>query len=327
MTDHVDLADSELHEPKGMQGLTAGASDVGKVVVSKGDGTSEARKLKASEIDELEIAALSGTYFDSNMSTATVVVATEEKQYYLIGAAPTQVISVQLPDPSVFTGIAISLKRLDGNYGDGSEVKFIPNASETIEGASELVLKLQDTSISVISDGTNWEIVHDLYPVKPLFGFWDYNDDATSTTPLSVTAATPTALPNDELGPATNKTYKPLDMTDIWDAAAGEFDWTELSLGDTVDIRLDIEVTTSVANQEVKVDLELGQGGSPYKISFGNAIYKTAGAQDIVRFNSIYMGDANTMNNPAQFIIESPDACDVEVRGWYVRVVGTKETY
>lgn len=53
MAIHKDLGDAELHEPKGMQTLVAGAADVGKVAVSKGDGTSEVRKLDYSELDNL----------------------------------------------------------------------------------------------------------------------------------------------------------------------------------------------------------------------------------------------------------------------------------
>ena len=52
MTDHKILADSELHEPKGMQPLVGGAADIGKVLVSKGDGTSEARKLSLTDLEE-----------------------------------------------------------------------------------------------------------------------------------------------------------------------------------------------------------------------------------------------------------------------------------
>ena len=50
MTRHSALPNSELHEPKHFQLATGGASDVGKVVVSKGDGTSELRILTALEV-------------------------------------------------------------------------------------------------------------------------------------------------------------------------------------------------------------------------------------------------------------------------------------
>lgn len=57
MAVHRDLADSELHEPKGMQLLTGGAPDVGKVITSLGNGSSEVRRLTLSEIDDADAPA------------------------------------------------------------------------------------------------------------------------------------------------------------------------------------------------------------------------------------------------------------------------------
>jgi hypothetical protein len=49
---HKDVAENNMHEPKNMSTLTGGATDVGKVAVSKGNGTTEARKLKMSELSD-----------------------------------------------------------------------------------------------------------------------------------------------------------------------------------------------------------------------------------------------------------------------------------
>jgi hypothetical protein len=49
---HKDVAENNMHEPKNMSTLTGGATDVGKIAVSKGDGTTEARKLKMSELSD-----------------------------------------------------------------------------------------------------------------------------------------------------------------------------------------------------------------------------------------------------------------------------------
>lgn len=154
-------------------------------------------------------------------------------------------------------------------------------------------------------------------------GFVDYNDLATATTPINVVAATPTVLTNDGAGAFTNKTYLPLDMTDIWNAVTDTFDWTELKLGDMIDIRLDVVVTTTQPNQEVSIDLELAQGtGNEYNIPFiTDQQFKTTGVHPVNRFNGIYMGDTNTLNNAAQFKITSDDACTVKVNGWYCKII------
>lgn len=47
---HKDVAENNMHEPIGQALLTAGAGDIGKVNVSKGDGTTETRKLDFTEL-------------------------------------------------------------------------------------------------------------------------------------------------------------------------------------------------------------------------------------------------------------------------------------
>lgn len=154
------------------------------------------------------------------------------------------------------------------------------------------------------------------------FGVYDYNDLATATTPISVpNTYTYVDLTNDENGTYTNKTYALTTVTDVWDSATNTFDWSGLELGDTVDIRLDIEVTTTSPNQLVDIDLEMASGsGGSYDILFFKGVFKNAGANDVNRFNSIYMGDLTTRDNPAKFKIRSDDTASVVVRGWYVRV-------
>ncbi|MGI4991021.1 hypothetical protein ACRXCV_00195 (plasmid) [Halobacteriovorax sp. GFR7] len=154
-------------------------------------------------------------------------------------------------------------------------------------------------------------------------GFVDYNDLATATTPLNVLASTETVLPNDAGGAFTNTGYLPQGMTGVWDNINDQFDWQELKLGDMVDIRFDIVVTTTQPNQEVNAFLRMAIGsGSEYDIPFlTGANYKTAKAHPVNRFNGIYMGDSNTLDNPAQFIIESDAPCSVVVNGWYCKII------
>ena len=154
-------------------------------------------------------------------------------------------------------------------------------------------------------------------------GFFDYNDLATTGTPIAVTPGTsPLALTNDELGAFTNKTYPPIGVTDVWDASGGVFDWSELSLGDTVDIRLDVDVITTSVNTEIKIDLHLGTGGGVYTIPWIlETNFKTTGTHKLNRFNGIYMGDINTRDNGGQFMITTDSNCTVVVNGWYCRVI------
>ena len=88
-----------------------------------------------------------------------------------------------------------------------------------------------------------------------------------------------------------------------------------------IDIRLDLEVTTSVVNQTFSIDMELGQGGTAFTVPFVvNQEHKTAGAVAVIRYNGIYMRNSNTITNPAQFILSSADDLTVDVHGWYCKV-------
>jgi len=153
-------------------------------------------------------------------------------------------------------------------------------------------------------------------------GFIDYNDTATSLLPLSVTAILgEIALTNDGLGIFSNSLYKPTGITDIWDSVSNKFDWTDLSLGDMVDIRLEIEVTTTSPNQYVEVNLYMNEGISEYSIPFVHQVYKSAGTYKISAFNGIYMGNTDALNNPAVFRILSDDDASVVVNGWYCKII------
>lgn len=150
-------------------------------------------------------------------------------------------------------------------------------------------------------------------------GFFDYNDDGLATISHSGGATTP--ITNNANGASTNKLFPPATITDVWDDIANEFDFTQLKLGDMVDIRLDIEVTTSSVNQEITVELELAQGAGTYRIPFLQLSYKAAGLKKVGAFTGIYMGDTNTLNNPGQFIFTSVDNATIKVNGWYCKVL------
>ena len=152
-------------------------------------------------------------------------------------------------------------------------------------------------------------------------GLFDYNDLATASTPLVHTGGVDTVLTNDGAGSFTNKLYPPSGVTDVWIAIDDEFDWSQLKLGDKVDIRLDIDVTTSSVNQEIEIDLELAQGGSSYRIPFAHLFYKSAGSKKVGAFMGIYIGDTNTLNNKGQFIFTSDDDATIIVNGWFCKVI------
>ena len=158
---------------------------------------------------------------------------------------------------------------------------------------------------------------------KARVGFWDYNDTATTTTPISlVTAGTEYTLTNNGAGVNTLKTYGLPGITDIFNTATNYFDFSGLKLGDTIDIRVDLDITTASANNIVDLIIEAGIGVAPYKLTYDTKYFKTASTHKIVARCSIYVGNDLTKNNPARLLIKNDTAgSTVKVNGWYTRVL------
>ena len=62
-----------------------------------------------------------------------------------------------LPSPVAFAGYAYTIK----DSGSGS-ASILPNASETIDGASSISLATAYKSATVVSDGTNWFVIYEV---------------------------------------------------------------------------------------------------------------------------------------------------------------------
>lgn len=154
-----------------------------------------------------------------------------------------------------------------------------------------------------------------------IVGIYDWNDTGTASSPVSLTAGTPAKMTNNGLGSFTNLTYGIPGVTPF-DTSTSEFDFTDLALGDSVDIRVDITVTTTSANEIVDIDFSLGEGASPYTIPIMSREFRYAGPHRIVAWSSIYMGDTTTRDNPATITVTGDNTGSTVVNnGWYVRVL------
>jgi len=132
-------------------------------------------------------------------------------------------------------------------------------------------------------------------------GFADYNDASTAGTPIALVADTWTTIPNDGAGAFTNLSYLPSGVTALMDTSTGAIDVSELSLGDVVLIRNDYTVTPATNNASLSFRYQLGTGGGSYtlekrvgRLDEGSGI----GYRQSLNVDKIYMGDANTRDNP-----------------------------
>ena len=169
-------------------------------------------------------------------------------------------------------------------------------------------------------DGTSSPWTPDFTKAK--MGFWDYADTATQSSPILLSSAnTEYQLTNNGLGTDTNTTYG-LPGVSIYNTSTGYFDFSDLKIGDTVDIRTDCEITTTSANNVLTLNAELGIGTNPYKVPFDSVYARYAGTFRVVAFHSIYIGNNDTKNGLARFLgANDSTGSNVKVNGWYIRVI------
>lgn len=153
-------------------------------------------------------------------------------------------------------------------------------------------------------------------------GFFNYNDSTTATTPIVVPGTnTFVDITNDGAGSFTNKLYPPPGVTDLWDSINQQFDWSQLSNGDVVDIRLTLDVITQQQNTAFSIELLNGIGGFQFRTGFiTDKTVKTIATHRQDVYNSIYI-DPALLTFPSKFQIKSDLPVTVKVLGWFVRVV------
>lgn len=153
-------------------------------------------------------------------------------------------------------------------------------------------------------------------------GWYDHNDLATATTPIALTAGVKSDLTNDGLGPNTLTTFG-FDGVDIWNETTSRFDLTDLSVGDVLDVRVDITLTTTNANTALSMEFEFGVGtGTPFTVVIlPQTNFKTAGTYQITHSRGFYIGSAFTRDNPVRIRALSDTAgASIRVNGWFTRV-------
>ena len=169
-------------------------------------------------------------------------------------------------------------------------------------------------------------------PVPPagsvVQGVYNYDDLTTATTPIALTLIdTNYVLTNDATG-AQTLSYPLAGLASMWDANTNTFDWTDgtvLSLGDSVDIRFDIILTTTTVNTEVTVELILDVGGLDIPIPLiPSSNFASSGTYPLTRFTGVFMGSNEVLNGPANVVARAnKTGASMEVNGWYLRPLHT----
>ena len=148
-------------------------------------------------------------------------------------------------------------------------------------------------------------------------GSFDVADTDTTTTPISITGGGGfVQLTNNGLGSQTNNSYPPNGITELWDTTDDDFSFSQLNLGDIVDIRADITVITAAPNTQIELILQAGIGVSAFPVSWDNQFYGSADTYSLVRSSFVTMQTTTILNGTAEFQFKSDKTCTVTVNGW-----------
>ena len=152
-------------------------------------------------------------------------------------------------------------------------------------------------------------------------GWADYNDTATTGSPIAVTAV-PAVLTNDGLGVDTNTAYLPIGgngITQLWNTSSNGFDFSDLNVGDMLEIRMDIDVIIVSNNTAVDVNLHMGSGGTVIVPFISQQNFKTTGTFEVIRYMGLYIGSEDIRDTLAQLKINADNNCTCIVNGWYIK--------
>ena len=152
-------------------------------------------------------------------------------------------------------------------------------------------------------------------------GFADYNDSATSTTPVSITADVWEEVPNDGLGAFTNTGFIPATVSSLF--SNNKIDVTDLDLGDAIIIRYDFTLTPSINGAFGELRLSLGSGLGSYYLNRPIGTLSNGSGYDyqVTGEFYIYMGDANTRDTPIGLEVRCSEDASLVNAGVVIQVI------
>ena len=159
---------------------------------------------------------------------------------------------------------------------------------------------------------------------KAKVGFYNYDNTLVAQT---ITAdGSWQKLNNNKLGPLNITTYRPssMDEAGIWDAITNQFDFSQLSLGDEVQMRIDLDVTPGSNNQDIDVRLLFDIGGTEISLMVDHMIQKgTSPVLNHISYVRMFMGSAGVLSNPGEIQVRVDSGTDitVNVHGWYTSLI------
>ena len=129
-------------------------------------------------------------------------------------------------------------------------------------------------------------------------GFANYEDVATLTTPIVLTANTWTNITNDKQGEHTTEVYKPDYVTgSLWNSATSKIDLTEVPIGKVVLLKVDFQIVQTANNTILECQIvggghsmqvlttEMKSSGDDHHYSVTNMVYVEDAAMQTAGMN------------------------------------------
>jgi len=247
-----------------------------------------------------------------------------------------QVINISTPDDGLGDALRDGFDKTNQNFNELYDGKV---DKVTGKGLSENDFTDADkTKLDGIESGAQVNVNADFGETDPFapgyilnkppslyasVGYFDHNDTVTQTTPLVLASGVNKKLTNDALGVFTSLDEAPYLVSDIWNATTNQFDFSQLNVGDTLDLRVDTLLTTTGTNKTYKVLLRLGIGtASEYYTLVGSGELKAAVTdENIVKDISFYIGSEDIRTAPAELYFLVDTTGSVKVNGWYTRIL------
>lgn len=143
----------------------------------------------------------------------------------------------------------------------------------------------------------------------------------TDLTPISIPAGTPTKLTLTTTAQSVDEEFLPLGTSSLWDSVNSQFDFSSLQVGDSVDIRVDGELTNTGFNESYKLNLHAALGApSEYVLPFASGTRIFAGTAAVSRYNSLYIRQ-HMIDYPSELRLVTTDASTGFLIDIFIRVI------
>jgi len=137
-------------------------------------------------------------------------------------------------------------------------------------------------------------------------GNFNYSDSGSS---VSFVAATEKKLTNDTLGSNTDISQSPFGIATVWNTDTNKFDFSQMDIGDTVDIRIDLNLTNAIG----KVFLKIGSIELP--------LFNSTSGIGLASYITQLPINSNAKTNGAEVYIKSSISGTLTVVGFYTRIL------